>query len=573
MRGAAGGEPSEKNPDDSVGNSGTRKGRAGEPSEKNPDDSVGNSGTRKGRAGEPSEKNPDRTSPPTTSEPENDLIRGRHEKLEALRARGIDPFGAGYPVTHWAGELTSRLGEASEVELGSAGPVRVAGRVLALRRHGKACFADLVDYTGRIQLHGRADQLADYASFVALDVGDFVGVAGDVFRTRTGQLTIAVRSFTFLAKSLRPLPEKWHGLRDVETRYRRRYVDLVVNPATREIFARRSRIVRALREFLDARNFLEVETPMMQVIPGGAVARPFVTHHNALDRDLYLRIAPELYLKRLVVGGLDRVYELNRVFRNEGISTQHNPEFTILEFYQAYADYRDLMTLTEELFEHLARALLGPDQWDLTYQGTAVSLKPHWEQRPFFTALSQALDIEVGPDTDVATLVKAAESHDALKTLGALDAAKAGRLHRVDLWKHVFDTLVEPTLWQPTFIVDFPLELSPLAKRKREDPRLVDRFELYVCCREIANAYSELNDPIDQRERFVQQAAERERGDDEAHWFDEDYVRALEYGMPPTAGEGIGIDRLVMLFTDQPSIREVILFPHLRPETDGGDEG
>jgi lysyl-tRNA synthetase class 2 len=502
---------------------------------------------------------------------ENDLIRQRHEKLDALRARGVDPFGSRYETTHWIGDLTARLAQASPEELAAVGPVRVAGRVLAIRRHGKACFADLTDHTGRIQLHARADTLGDgYAAFAALDVGDFIGAAGEPFRTRTGELTIALASFAFLAKSLRPLPEKWHGLRDVETRYRRRYVDLVVNPTTRHIFVLRSRIVRMLREFLDARGFLEVETPMMQVIPGGAEARPFVTHHNALDRDLYLRIAPELYLKRLIVGGLDRVYELNRVFRNEGVSTQHNPEFTILEFYQAYADYTDLMRLTEDLFAHLATELIGVDRWDLTYQGTAVSLKPPWPRLPFFRALSEALEIEVTPATDVATLRAAAERRGGLKVA----PGKGGALDRVDLWKQVFDALVEPALWQPTFITDFPIELSPLAKRKREDPRLVDRFELYICRRETANAYSELNDPIDQRERFMLQAAARERGDEEAHWLDEDYVRALEYGMPPTAGEGIGIDRLVMLLADQPSIREVILFPHLRPEAGGrGDEG
>jgi lysyl-tRNA synthetase class 2 len=305
----------------------------------------------------------------------------------------------------------------------------------------------------------------------------------------------------------------------------------------------------------------------MQLIPGGAIARPFKTHHNALDLDLYLRIAPELYLKRLVVGGFERVYEINRNFRNEGVSTQHNPEFTMLEFYQAYADYTDLMELTEALFVELAGELLGPGSREVTYQGQAVRLRPPWERRPFFTALSDVLGIQVGPDTDVATLQKALSQRDALNTLRALPAAK---LDRVDLWTHIFDTLVEPTLWQPTFVVDFPLELSPLAKKKRENPRLVDRFELYMCRREIANAYSELNDPIDQLGRFREQAALQSRGDDEAHWLDEDYVRALEYGMPPAAGEGIGIDRLVMLFADQASIREVILFPHLRPEGGGG---
>jgi lysyl-tRNA synthetase class 2 len=491
------------------------------------------------------------------------LLRQRRDKLDALRARGIDPFGTRFPVGHWAGELRQRLGGAPDDELNAFGPVRVAGRIVALRHHGKTCFAHLADYTGRIQLYARADQLGDeYALFTGLDVGDFVGVTGEPFRTRTGELTVAVKAFTVLAKSLRPLPEKWHGLRDVETRYRRRYVDLVVNPEVREIFVLRSRLVKALREFLEGRGFLEVETPMMQPIPGGAVARPFVTHHNALDIDLYLRIAPELYLKRLLVGGFDRVYEINRNFRNEGVSTQHNPEFTMLEFYQAYADYADLMELTEELFTHLARALR--ETLALPWGEDVIDLTPPWRRLPFFTGLSEALGLAVGPETDAPTLARA--------------AAARGLVHEVSdvsrIWKDVFETLVEPTLVQPTFVVDFPVELSPLARKKRENPRLVDRFELFVGRRELANAYSELNDPIEQRERFLQQAAERQRGDDEAHWLDEDYVRALEYGMPPAAGEGIGIDRLVMLFANQPSIREVILFPQLRPELsqDEGDE-
>jgi len=483
------------------------------------------------------------------------LLRQRRDKLQALRARGLDPFGARFPVSHWGGELQRRLSGVGEDELKAFGPVRVAGRIVALRHHGKTCFAHLMDYTGRIQLYARADELGDeYPMFTDLDIGDFVGVTGEPFRTRTGELTIAVKVFTFLSKSLRPLPEKWHGLRDVETRYRQRYVDLVVNPEVRHVFVLRSRLVKALRDFLDGRGFLEVETPMMQPIPGGAVARPFVTHHNALDRDLYLRIAPELYLKRLVVGGFDRVYEINRNFRNEGMSTQHNPEFTMLEFYQAYADYADLMALSEEVFVHLARTLRGT--LTLTWGDDEIDLAPPWRRLAFFGGLSEALGITVGPDTDRATLASRAAARGV--------AAVGGDVSR--LWKAVFEALVEPTLVQPTFVVDFPVELSPLARKKRENPQLVDRFELFVGRRELANAYSELNDPIEQRERFLQQAAERERGDDEAHWLDEDYVRALEYGMPPAAGEGIGIDRLVMLFANQPSIREVILFPHLRPE-------
>jgi lysyl-tRNA synthetase class 2 len=488
----------------------------------------------------------------------NEQIRQRHAKLDGLRRRGVDPFGSRYPVTHWAGPLHEQLGAASEEELKAVGPVSLAGRVVTLRHHGKTCFAHLMDHTGRIQLYARADQLGDdYALFTELDLGDFIGGTGEMMRTRTGELTLAVKAFTFLAKSLRPLPEKWHGLKDVETRYRQRYVDLIVNPDSRRIFLLRSRIIQAIRAFLDVRGFVEVETPMMQPIPGGAIARPFKTHHNALDMDLYLRIAPELYLKRLVVGGLERVYEISRVFRNEGVSTRHNPEFTILEFYQAYADYTDLMELTEALFAELARALLGTVT--LTWGEHTVDLTPPWRRLPFFEALSQALGITVTPETDAGTLARAAAGRGLAGAGGPLDK----------IWKDVFDTLVEPTLGQPTFITDFPIELSPLAKRKRDAPRLVDRFEGYVGCRELVNAYSELNDPIDQLARFREQAALAARGDDEAHWLDEDYVRALEYGMPPTAGEGIGIDRLVMLFADQPSIREVILFPHLRPEAPG----
>jgi lysyl-tRNA synthetase class 2 len=488
----------------------------------------------------------------------NELIRQRHAKLQVLRQRGVDPFGARYPVTHWAAPLHAELGSATEDELKAVGPVGLAGRVVTLRHHGKTCFAHLMDHTGRIQLYARADRLGDdYPLFTELDLGDFIGVTGDMMRTRTGELTVAVTAFTFLTKSLRPLPEKWHGLKDVETRYRQRYVDLVVNPESRRIFLLRSRIIQALRAFLDARGFVEVETPMMQPIPGGAIARPFKTHHNALDMDLYLRIAPELYLKRLVVGGFERVYEISRVFRNEGVSTRHNPEFTILEFYQAYADYTDLMATTEAMFADLAHSLLGT--LTLTWGEHTVDLTPPWRRLPFFEALSQALGLTVTPETDPATLAPAAVARGLTVAGGPADT----------IWKDVFDELVEPTLVQPTFVTDFPIELSPLAKRKRDQPRLVERFEGYIGCRELVNAYSELNDPIDQLDRFRQQAALLARGDQEAHWLDEDYVRALEYGMPPTAGEGVGIDRLVMLFADQPSIREVILFPHLRPEAPG----
>ncbi len=493
-----------------------------------------------------------------TQPDENDLIRRRHEKLAALRARGVDPFGGRYPVTHWAGRLVGQLAAATEEELKGVGPVGVAGRILTLRHHGKTCFATLQDYTGTIQLYARADQLGDeYGLFTDLDAGDFVGVTGELFRTRTGELTVAVKSFAFLTKALRPLPEKWHGLKDVERRYRQRYLDLVVNQESRAVFRLRSRLVKETREFLDARGFLEVETPMMQPIPGGAAARPFVAHHNALDLDLYLRVAPELYLKRLVVGGVDRVYEINRNFRNEGISTEHNPEFTMLEFYQAYADYGDLMELTETLVCHLAQSLLG--SLTLTYQGEPIDLTPPWQRVRFHEAISRQLGVPVTPETDPWELIRG----PAQGRVVHVDPAGTRAKH----WKALFETLVEPTLVRPTFVIEFPVELSPLSKRNRDNPALVDRFELFVSRLELANAFSELNDPEEQLERFTQQAAERARGDEEAHWLDRDFVRALEYGMPPTAGEGIGIDRLVMLFADQPSIRDVILFPQLRPES------
>ncbi|HEV8310956.1 MAG TPA: lysine--tRNA ligase [Methylomirabilota bacterium] len=503
---------------------------------------------------------------------EHELIRRRLAKLEALRAAGIDPFGTRYPVSHWAAPLHARWDQASDEELRGAGPVSVAGRLMALRHHGKSCFATLQDGSGPIQLYARADLLgSEYARFIELDVADFVGVTGELFRTRTGELTVQVKAWTFLTKSLRPLPEKWHGLKDVETRHRQRYVDLLVNPEVREAFRLRTRVIQAIRAFLDARGFLEVETPTMQSIPGGAAARPFATYHNALDLPLYLRIALELHLKRLVVGGLDRVYEIGRIFRNEGVSTEHNPEFTMLEFYQAYADYRDLMELTEALFVELARTLRGSTS--ITYQGDTIDLTPPWRRLSYLDGVAGVLGLDPPALADRDLIVRRAAEVARTRGVEPEGWGWDGATPAYQLWKDVFETFVEPDLVQPTFVVDFPVELSPLAKQKREDPSLVDRFELSIGRLELANAYSELNDPIEQRRRFEAQLLAREAGDEEAHRLDEDFVRALEYGLPPTAGEGIGIDRLVMLFADRASIREVILFPLLRPETGGEAEG
>jgi lysyl-tRNA synthetase class 2 len=443
---------------------------------------------------------------------------------------------------------------------------------MSVRHHGKSCFAHILDQSGSIQLYARADVLGNgYAGFTALDVADFVGVTGDLMRTRTGELTVQVKAWTFLSKSVRPLPEKWHGLRDVETRYRQRYVDLLVNPEVREVFRLRSRLVQTVRAFLDARGFLEVETPVMQSIPGGATARPFATHHNALDIPLFLRIALELHLKRLVVGSFDRVYEIGRIFRNEGVSTQHNPEFTMLEFYQAYADYGDLMDLTESLFTDLGHALAGG--LVLTYQGDRIDLTPPWRRCRYLEGVAEAIGLDRHELHDRERVRTAARDAAGRRDLDAGAWGWGAMTPAYQMWKDVFEVFVEPTLVQPTFVIDFPTELSPLARQKPDDPSLVDRFELFVARMEMANAYSELNDPLEQRRRFEQQLNARDAGDEEAHRLDEDYIRALEYGLPPTAGEGIGIDRLTMLFADRPSIRDVILFPLLRPEDFGADEG
>jgi lysyl-tRNA synthetase class 2 len=440
--------------------------------------------------------------------------------------------------------------------------VTLAGRTLSLRGHGKASFAHIKDRTGRIQIYVRQDTVGEsaYGLFRRIDVGDFLGVRGRLFRTKTGELTVHVDSLALLAKALRPLPDKWHGLSDVEVRYRQRYIDLVANPSVAELFRRRARIIAEIRRFFDDRGFLEVETPMMHPIPGGAAARPFVTHHNALDLDLYLRIAPELHLKRCVVGGLERVYEINRNFRNEGLSTQHNPEFTMLEFYQAYADYRDLMALTEELLLQIVRTVCGGDS--ITYQGREISFAPPWPR----LTLEEAL-VKLGGLTQ-----KEVRSEEGLRAaVEASGIAIRPGWGWAKLLTELFEARVEKQLVQPTFVTDFPAELSPLAKARADDPRYVQRFELYVAGLEVANAYTELNDPREQRRRLEVQAKARAAGDEEAHVMDDDFVRALEYGLPPTAGEGIGIDRLVMLLTDAPSIRDVILFPLLRPEARGAE--
>jgi len=488
----------------------------------------------------------------------NDQRQQRLKKLEGLRGMGIQPYGSRFVVTDRAGELIRLHGQKIR-EVLARDQIRctIAGRIVALRRFGKAAFALLQDGADRLQVYLKRDILGEHRYRVCeeLDVGDWIGASGVLFRTKTDEFTVEVRELTFLSKALRPLPEKWHGLTDVETRYRQRYVDLIANPGIHEIFLSRSRIITTIRAFLIEKGFLEVETPMMQPIPGGAAARPFVTHHNALGTDLYLRIAPELYLKRLIVGGFPRVFEINRNFRNEGISTIHNPEFTMLEFYVAFADYTDLMAVTEELFVRIAREMLNGTTLD--YQGQRIEFAPPWRRWSYLEAI-----------LEVNRLDKAV----ARERQAALDAARRLRVEverddtLVGVLTKIFEETVEPTLVQPTFITDYPLEVSPLAKRKESDPALTDRFELYIAGREIANAFSELNDPLDQRQRFEEQVTRRRGGDETAQDVDEDFLRALEYGMPPTAGEGIGIDRVVMLFTNQTSIRDVILFPQLRPE-------
>ncbi|MEW6771176.1 MAG: lysine--tRNA ligase [Bacillota bacterium] len=480
----------------------------------------------------------------------DELLLVRRSKLRELREKGVEPYGGRYERTHTALEIHTGFTDLEGKE------VSIAGRLMAKRGHGKAAFGDLQDFSGRIQIHLRQDEVGpDTYQFFRkkLDIGDILGVRGTVFRTKTGEITVGVKALTLLAKSLRPLPEKWHGLKDVELRLRQRYLDLIVNPEVKETFVLRSKVVRALRRFLDERGFLEVETPMMQPVAGGAAARPFTTYHNALDLRLYLRIAPELYLKRLLVGGFEKVYEINRNFRNEGISTKHNPEFTMLEIYQAYADYTDMMVLTEELISTAAQEVLGT--LEVGCGDTAINLRPPWPRLSFLEAVRERTGVDFSQ-------LDAREAWEAAHGLGV-------EVEQNALWGEavnaVFEEVVEPALVQPTFVLDYPVDISPLAKRKADDPRLTYRFELFIAGREIANAFSELNDPLDQRERFLKQLDKRQAGDEEAHMFDEDFITALEYGMPPAGGLGIGVDRLVMLLANVSSIREVILFPLHRP--------
>ncbi|MDD2212650.1 MAG: lysine--tRNA ligase [Clostridia bacterium] len=477
----------------------------------------------------------------------------RLEKLKELREKGITPYGGRYERTHYASDIKENSEELLEKD------VVVAGRLMAKRTMGKASFAHMQDYSGQIQIYLRLNDVgADaYELFKSLDLGDIIGVQGHVFRTRTEEVTVWAKEFVLLSKSLRPLPEKWHGLKDVELRYRQRHVDLIVNPEVKKVFILRSKIIQAMRRYLDEQGFLEVETPTMHSIPGGASARPFITHHNALDLDLYMRIALELHLKRLIVGGMEKVYEIGRVFRNEGISTRHNPEFTMMELYQAYADYHDMMALTEKMIAHLAQEVLGTQK--VMYQGTEIDLTPPWPRLTMVDAVRKYTG------ADYQEWASDEQARQAAADLGVsvpADATKGMVL------SELFEEKVEEKLIQPTFVIDYPIEISPLAKRREDDPNFTYRFEVFITAREFGNAFSELNDPLDQRERFEKQMEQRAQGDEEAQMHDEDFVRALEVGMPPTGGLGIGIDRLIMLLTDSPSIRDVILFPTLRPRQD-----
>jgi lysyl-tRNA synthetase, class II len=487
---------------------------------------------------------------------DSELLRKKREKILSLKAEGIDLYPNDARVKDTTASIITRFSHMDSKALDTITErFSIAGRLMAIRDFGKGSFAIIQDRTGKLQAFIRKEKVGEksYSLFKRLDVGDIVFIAGKIFRTRTNELTVDCDELRLLSKAIRPLPEKWHGLTDIETKYRQRHLDLIVNPNTKEVFARRSRIIHLIRCFMEERDFLEVETPMMQPKAGGAMARPFKTHHNALGMDFYLRIAPELYLKRLVTGGFERVYEINKNFRNEGISTFHNPEFTMLEFYQSYATYEDLMTLTEEMFNFIASELFGSPKFQ--YLGTEIDLTPPWPRISVRDAIMQYGKIAADVLADNNSIISCARDLG----LNINDSDAPGVVMMA-----IFEELVENKLIQPTFVTHYPVEVSPLARKNSDDPAATDRFELYICGKEIANAFSEINDPVDQRERFVMQLRAREAGDDEAHEMDEDYIRTLEYGMPPTAGEGIGIDRLVMLFTNSASIRDVILFPLLR---------
>lgn len=487
------------------------------------------------------------------SEELSDLLKVRREKLEEFRTKGMEPFPYSYDKTNTAAETVEKYKELKEGEEGQE-EVSLAGRVMTKRGHGKASFANLQDETGKIQIYGKLDILGEqkYDLYHKLDMGDIIGVKGKVFKTRTGEVTVRVQDFMLLCKSLHPLPEKWHGLQDKEIRYRERYVDLIVNPEVRDVFMKRSRIVSFIRRFLEQKGFLEVETPVLHVLQGGAAARPFETFHDALSMPLFLRIAPELYLKRLLVGGFEKVFELGRVFRNEGMSYKHNPEYTMIEVYQAYADYNIVMQLTEDLIVAAAKEVLGT--LEIEYKGEKINLAPPWRKISLLDALKEnGIDLEGKNETELRKIAreKGIEGGEELGT---------GKIINL-----LYDKFVEGTLRQPTFIIDHPLETSPLAKKHRSKPGQVERFELIIAGMELANAFSELNDPIDQQERFKKQAELKAAGDEEAESMDEDFLRALEYGMPPAGGLGIGIDRLVMILTNQASIRDVLFFPHMKP--------
>ena len=484
---------------------------------------------------------------------ENELIKVRHEKLQAFIEKGIAPFGHRFEVTYHAAEIRRDF-DSLQAEEESDSEVKIAGRIMAIRGHGKASFGVLADRSGNIQIYFKLDVLGEekYSQFKLLDIGDIIGLRGKVFRTKRGELTVRVEDFDLLSKSLRPLPEKFHGLKDVEIRYRQRYLDLIVNPEVKDTFLKRTEIIKSMRKYLDDRDFVEVETPILSTIAGGAAARPFITHHNTLDTDLYLRIATELNLKRLIVGGFERVYEIGRIFRNEGMDNRHNPEFTSVEIYQAYADYNDLIDVTEGICCAAAEKLFGTTK--ITYQGVEMDLK-----NPPRISMNDAVKNKTGKD-----FLSCATVEDARKMADEIGVAYEERFGIGGILNATFEEKVEEDLIQPIFITHHPTEISPLAKKNPNDPRITDRFEFFVYGREIANGFTELNDPIDQKKRFEDQLKAREAGDEEAHVMDTDFIRALEYGLPPTGGLGIGVDRLVMLLTDESSIRDVLLFPTMK---------